>query len=137
MLYLSLEDLKTDTSDRLIQESTQDFESALEQAEKRAIGRVKPFLRERYDVKAIFDPVAPLRDELLVEILSSLTLCKIFGRNALRKFSSDKQLEQVNRLLEKIASGEITLDLPCPRDENGPGPHTALWGSLRNDDFYL
>ena len=137
MLYLSLEDLKTDTSDRLIQESTQDFESALEQAEKRAIGRVKPFLRDRYDVKAIFDPVAPLRDELLVEILSSLTLCKIFGRNALRKFSSDKQLEQVNRLLEKIASGEITLDLRCPRDENGPGPHTALWGSLRNDDFYL
>ena len=137
MLYLNLEDLKTDTFERFVKESTQDFEPALERAEKRAIGMVKPFLRERYDTQAIFDPVAPLRDALLVEILSTLTLCKIFGRNALRKFSSDKQLEQVNRLLEKIASGEITLELPCPRDENGPGAHTTLWGNLTNEDFYL
>ena len=135
MIYLTLEDLKTDSFERFIRESAADFEQAIDRAERRAIGLVKPYLRDRYDVEAVFDPKAPLRDELLVDILSTLTLSKIHGRNAARKFSGD-DVEAAIKQLDKIAAGKITLALP-PKDESGNPDSRSLFGSLKNDDFYI
>ncbi|MEH0008021.1 MAG: phage protein Gp36 family protein [Flavobacteriales bacterium] len=136
MIYLTLDDLKTDSFERFIRESAADFDNALDRAERRAIGLIKPYLRDRYDVEAIFDKKAPLREEMLIDILSALTLFKIHGRNAARKFSSD-DVEGAMKQLDKIATGKITLALPPPKDESGNPDSQSLWGSLRNDDFYI
>lgn len=136
MKYLTLDDLKTDSFERFIKESTQDFTISIDKAEKRAIGKVKPYLRDRYDVEAIFDPDTPLRNELLVEILVALVLSKIHGRNSARKFNKD-DVDDAMKELDKIASGKITLELPFPMDDNGNVENTSMWGNLRNDNFYI
>ncbi|MFD2566088.1 hypothetical protein [Pseudotenacibaculum haliotis] len=138
MIYLTEDDLKTDSRNRFIQESTGDFDKALENAEKRAIGKVKPYLRDLYDVEAIFDETAPIKDEALVDILVTLTLAKIHSRNSARKFNISKDdMEQVQKELDKIAAGKITLDLPKPTDDDGQVESTSIWGNLTNDDFYI
>jgi hypothetical protein len=137
MIYLTIEDLKTDSFERFIDESSKDFDQAIDKAEKRAIGKVKPYLRDRYDVEAIFDPDMPVRDEALVDILVILTLSKLHGRNSARKFSDKEDVEKAMKELDKITAGKITLELPLPVDEDGNVESTSIWGNLRNDDFYI
>jgi len=137
MIYLTIEDLKTDSFERFIDESSKDFTQSIDKAEKRAIGKVKPYLRDNYDVEAIFAPDMPIRDEALVDILVILTLSKLHGRNSARKFNDKEDVEKAMKELDKIASGKITLELPLPVDDDGNVESTSIWGNLRNDDFYI
>ena len=137
MIYLTLDDLKTDSFQRFIDESSKDFDVAIDKAEKRAIGKVKPYLRDRYDVKAIFDTEAPLRDELLIDILVTLTLSKLHGRNSTRKFPKDENaIKEAMKELDKIAAGKITLELPTALDDSGNIESNPIFGNLTNDTFY-
>lgn len=137
MIYLTLDDLKTDSFERFINESTQDFTASIDKAEKRAIGKVKPYLRDNYDVEAIFDVDMPIRDEALVDILVILTLSKIHGRNSARKYADKEDVDKAMKELDKIAAGKITLELPLPVDDDGNVESTSIWGNLTNDDFYI
>jgi len=137
MQYLTIEDLKTDSFERFIDESSKDFEAAIDKAEKRAIGKVKPYLRDNYDVGAIFDAEMPIRDEALVDILVILTLSKLHGRNSARKLPKGDDVDDAMKELDKIAAGKITLELPLPVNEDGNVESTSIWGNLRNDDFYM
>ncbi|AIM38083.1 hypothetical protein KO02_16370 [Sphingobacterium sp. ML3W] len=139
MIYISRDDLTTDSYDRFIKESSDDIEGTLEKAEKRAIGLAKTYLSGRYKVDLIFgDP--PVRNELLVDIICQIVLEKVFGRNAARKVSSDIKtgydfaIEQ----LEKINSGRTVLaDLPMITDESGQALSDSLFGNLSNPNFYI
>ncbi len=137
MIYLNLEDLKTDSFERFINESSKDFKDSINKAEKRAIGKVKPYLRDRYDVNAIFDARAPLRNQALIDILCTLTLSKLHHRNAARKFSDSEAIEQAMKELDKIAAGKITLALPPALEDEKRYEGKGFWGNLRNDDFYI
>lgn len=137
MIYLTLEDLKTNSFERFIEESSEDFKEAIALAEKRAIGIVKPYLRGRYDLAAIFHETAPMRNQTLIEIITCLTLSKLHRRNAARKFADKEEIALVMKTLDKINAGKITLDLPIPMDEDGNQESTAIWGNLRNEDFYI
>ena len=137
MIYLTLDDLRTNSFEKFIDESSKDFDKAIDNAEKRAIGKVKPYLRDRYDVKAVFDPNAPLRNQMLIDILCTLTLSKIHSRNSARKFTNKEEIEQVIKELDKIAAGKITLALPPALEDKTKYEGKGFFGSLRNDDFYI
>src|SRR5690606_34834527 len=102
MKYLNEADLTTDSYQRFITESSGDGQVAqnvIDDCEERAVAIAITYLANRYDIDTIFgtpagdDPPTPaipgIRNELLAEIISKITLYKLFRRNAARKVSTD------------------------------------------------
>jgi hypothetical protein len=140
MIYLNQTDLTTDTFDRFIQESTSDAPGIIDKNELRSIEIVKSFLSGRYNVNMIFNPVAPIRNELLIDIISKITLYKIFRRNAARKLPQDVNEDYTWALkeLEKINTRRISLnDLPPAESSPGQTISNTVWGNNSNRDFYI
>lgn len=139
MIYLTDEDLKADSFQRYIDESIGDFVEAKGKAEIVAISIAKTYLSGRYNTDAVFDQTSPIRNGLLTEILVKLTLGKIFGRNAARKLPGDikEDYEWAIETLEKLNAGKLKIDLPGPVDENGNVKSTSMWGSNRNDNYFI
>jgi len=139
MIYLSDEDLITDSAERFINDSIADFQQAKDKAEAKCIGIAKTMLRQRYDVDVIFDEAAPLRDEFLVEIITKLTLHKIFGRNAARKVPTDvkEDYDWAMKQLQLLNSGKVELNLPIPTNDDGTASAAPMFGNNTNEDFYI
>lgn len=139
MIYLQNNDLLSESYERFINDSSADFNKAIDAAELRCIGVIKTLIRGRYDVDVIFDKTSPLRDEFLVEILSKLTIHKLIGRNAARKLPTDTK-ENYNwamKQLELLNSGKLQLDLPIPTAENGQDGLSPIFGNNTNNDLYI
>jgi phage gp36-like protein len=139
MIYITIDDLKTDSYERFIDSSTEDFPESKDKAELKAIGMCKTLMRARYDVDTIFDDADPVRDEFLVDIIVRLTLAKLFGRNAARKLPSDikDDYKEAKADLEKINAGKITLELPSANDAEGNPISDSIWGNNTNKDYYI
>ncbi|MCZ2393407.1 MAG: DUF1320 domain-containing protein [Chitinophagales bacterium] len=143
MKYLSKDDLITDSFERFIDESSKDFSETIDNNEARSIALVKSYLADRYAVDIIFGentpPTPPLRNELLVDIISKITLYKIFRRNAARKLPNDikEDYEWAIQQLTRINSGRVLLDLPPALDDEGRPMSETIWGDLTNPDFYI
>lgn len=137
MIYLTPEDLKTDSQERHITDSTADTPDVLEKIEKATIGIVSTFLSPRYDTQLVFAEGAPIRDEVLVDLMVKIALYKLFRRNAARKVGTDTKEDYswAMKQLEKIQSGRITLDLPAP-DLESTGSY-SMFGNTSNRDFYI
>ncbi|GLB51716.1 hypothetical protein NBRC110019_07550 [Neptunitalea chrysea] len=139
MIYLTNDDLKADSIQRYIDESTADYTDAIDKAEEKAISLAKTYLSGRYDVATIFDEDSPVIDGLLVDILVKITLHKIFGRNAARRLPTDikEEYDWAVATLEKINSGKLTIQLPKATDESGNTKSTSMFGSNRNDNYFI
>lgn len=139
MIYITEDDLKTESFERFIAESTSDFPTVKDKAELQSIGIAKTLLKGRYDVGTIFDETTPIRDAFLVEIITKLTTCKIFGRNAARKLPTDikEDFDWAMKQLEKINAGRLALDLPTTTPTSGAPDGNTLWGNNRNENFYI
>ncbi|MBV7268382.1 DUF1320 family protein [Winogradskyella luteola] len=139
MIYITDDDLRTDSFQRFIDDSTADFADAKDNAELKAIGKVKTLIKGRYDVDLIFDEQNPLRDEYMADIITKLTLCKIFKRNAGRKLPTDlkEDWEWAMKQLEKINGGKIVLELPVNTDDEGNPTAKPMFGNNSNKDFYI
>lgn len=141
MIYLTKEDLIVQAYERFIDESSQDQEYILEDAEARAIAYLKTVLGTKYNVNLIFDETEPIRNELIVQILSKIVVYNIIRRNAARKVPTDykEDYDEAMKLLKDIATGVITLDgVPVPTDENGnPTDSNTIFGNLKNNDYYI
>jgi len=139
MIYINDDDLKTESFERFITESTSDFPTVKDSAELKVIGICKTLLKGRYDVDLIFDQSEPLRDEFLAEIITKLTICKIFGRNAARKLPTDlkEDFDWAMKQLEKINAGRLTLDLPLATSTSGAPTSDTIWGNNKNENFYI
>lgn len=157
MRYLTKDDLIVDSFERLIDESSGDHDAILEKTENRAIAWVKAYLH-RYDTDSIFgifipgddeedegnetegEWIPPIRNGLLVDILSKIVLYRVFRRNAARKIPNDikEDYDWAVKELEQIRKGAITLnDLPPALDEEGNALSHAIWGNNTNTDFYI
>lgn len=139
MIYITKGDLIADTHERFIDESTADDETSPEKNELRAIDLAKTYLG-RYNVGLIFNPENPVRCELLVEIISKITLYKLFRRNSPRKLSTDikDDFAWAIKQLEKISNGAVPLNgLPPAVTESGSNVSTSIWGNISNPDFYI
>lgn len=140
MIYINDVDLKADSFERFIQESANDEPDAINNNELRSIEIIKTYLSGRYNTEKIFNPDSPIRNELLVDITSKITLYKIFRRNAARKIPADIKEDYTWAItqLEKINTGRITLsDLPIQESSPGKPVSSAIWGNNSNKDFYI
>ena len=140
MIYLKDADLLADSYQVFINTSTQDATEVINDNELRAIEIAKTYLSGRYDIAKVFDATLPIRNELLVDILSKITLYKIFRRNAPRKLPSDikEDYEWAFKELEKIQRGTVMLTgLPIPVDESGNSTIPTIWGNNSNSNFYI
>lgn len=152
MIYITKDDLTADSYERFINESSEDIENTLDKCEARAIALVITYLKGRYDTDVIFgfpivedeeeDPVPstpPMRDELLVDIISKITLYRVFRRNAPRKLPSDvkEDYQWAIDQLSRINSGRVTMELPPAVDESGNVISNSIWGNNTNKDYYI
>lgn len=139
MIYLTNDDLKDDSYQRFITESTQDDPTVIDRLEVKAIDFAKTYLSGRYDVASIFGtPVK--RHALLADILTKILLYKIFSRNAVRKVSEDIKADHdwAVKQLEKISLGSLPLNgLPLLTDESGTPTSPILTGNNSNPDYYI
>lgn len=141
MTYLEKEDLTLQAYERFIDESSLDQPDILKDTEARGIAYLKTVLGSRYDVNLIFDETAPVRNELIVQILSVIVVYNIIRRNAARKVPTDykEDYDAAMKLLKEIATGVMVLDgVPTPTDENGnPINSNTIFGNNKNTDFYI
>lgn len=143
MIYITDADLSDSSYKRFITESigdTEDEHSVTDANELKAIGLAKTYMTGRYDTDKIFLEGAPIRDELLAEIIAKITLYKIFSRNAARKVSTDikEDYQWAMKELQRINSGQTVLaGLPIPVDEDGASTSTGIHGNNKNEDFYI
>ena len=143
MIYLRKENLISKAFERAIDESSKDFEQALTDSEAEHIAIFKTLLKRFYDVEKIFDPNAPIYNDLLGRMLTFLVLHDVFSRNAYRKYNpnsnTEKQKEWAEALLDKLSKGIYILeDLPKPPANEQKGSSARfLYGNLTNNDFYI
>lgn len=140
MQYLLKPDLITHAFEWLIDESTSDFDHTLKNVESENIGIIKSYLGSRYDVDTIFNKTAPIRNPLLVRILTKLVLYDVVRRNAARKVPVDyvEEYKEAMETLEKIAFGKLEIkELPPAIDEDGQVVSNTLFGNNRNPNYYI
>jgi len=144
MIYITENDLKGDAQERFITDSAADFEESPDVIEKRVLGIVTTLIGERYDCGLIFDEDAPVRNDLLIDIIVKMTLFRLFKRNAMRKVSPGSKEDNTWALeqLEKINNGRIKLaglpkPAPDPVEDNGEPGGESLWGNISNRDYYI
>ena len=139
MIYITEEDLVTESYERFITESTQDFNGVKDLAELKSIGIAKTLLKGRYDVDAIFNVESPIRDEYLADIITKLTLYKIFRRNAARKLPTDltEDYNWAMKQLQQINAARLTLSLPAATSESGEPVNETMWGNNKNENYYI
>lgn len=141
MIYLTKEDLITNAYERFIDESSNDMEHILKDTELRAIAYLKSVLGSRYNVALLFDPIEPIRNEIIIQILCKVVLYNIIRRNAARKVPTDykEDYEEALKLLKDLATGVLVLsDVPTPTDDNGnPLNNNTMFGNNTNKNFYI
>lgn len=141
MIYLEKDDLIVQAYERFIDESSEDQPNILDDSEARAIAYLKTVLGTRYNVNLIFAEAEPIRNELIVKILSVIVVYNVIRRNAARKVPTDykEDYDEAMKLLKDIATGIIVLDgVPTPTDENGnPINSNTIFGNNKNTDFYI
>lgn len=141
MRYITPNDLKTDAQERFITDSTADNTDSADYIEKQVVDLVITYLYGRYDTDLIFDEQQPIRNELLVDIISKITLYRIFRRNAARKVNADtkEDYDWAMKELDKINAGRTILkNLPTPSNTDTTEPNSnGLWGNNSNRDFYI
>lgn len=157
MIYLEKDDLITQAYERLIDESSKDKNGlsepvdpeatpevianlVLDQLELQNIELIKSYIGSRFDVSKIFNAEDPIRNQLLIRILTTLVLYDVFRRNAARKVPSDYKdnYDAALETLEKIATGRIPVDgLPPKTDEGGNPISNSIWGNNTNKNFYI
>lgn len=139
MIYLTNDDLKDESYQRFITESTADDPDVINRLEIKAIDFAKTYLAGRYDVAKIFGNPA-IRHALIADILTKMLVYKILSRNAARKISEDivKDNEWAIKQLEKIYAGNPKLvGLPVLTDDSGNPTAPILYGNNSNPDNYI
>lgn len=140
MRYITLDDLKTDSQERFITESTADNPESPDKISEQVVDLVITYMSGRYNTDLIFAEVDPIRNELLVDIIAKIVLYKIFRRNAARKVSTDikEDYQWALKELEKINAGRTDLaNLPKPTGTDDEPYSDSIWGNNSNRDFYI
>jgi phage gp36-like protein len=141
MIYIEKDDLVTDTYERFIDESTKDKPGTIDKTELKTIEFVKTTIGTRYNVDLIFAAGQPIKNEMLIQIISRIVAYRLIKRNASRKVPTDfkEDYDEAIEWLNDISIGKLKLKgLPLPVDENGtPTNSTALWGNNSNPNFYI
>lgn len=138
MKYINKDDLITFIQQRLLDESLQLEDSILNQIEEQAIDLAVSYIAGRYDTAQIFGN-PPIRNGVLVQILSMIVVYRAVRRNAARKVPEDyiNIYSDAIKLLEKIQSGSQHLEnIPAITASDG-STGKLMYGNNTNKDYYI
>lgn len=138
MKYLNKDDLITFIQRRLLDENLQLEDSILDQIEEQAIDLTVSYIAGRYDAGKIFGN-PPIRNGVLVQVLSMIVVYRAVRRNAARKVPEDYTniYNDATRLLEKIQSGSQHLEnIPAITAPDG-STGKLMYGNNTNKDYFI
>ncbi len=146
MIYINKDDLTTIIQERLLNDSVSleaaaniEDNTIINNIETKAIDLIISYISGTYDTDAIFDEASPIRNGVLVQVLSCIVVYRSVRRNAARKVPEDYQklYDDAIKDLERIQSGVINL-VNCPKLTNEDGTTTSpLYGNNTNDDNFI
>jgi phage gp36-like protein len=130
MIWLVKEDFKPLIREAILNKIISEDDSLLHQAEAMSIQEVQMYLRQKYDVAAAYSTLGDTRNKVLLMITMDILLYHIHSNlnpSAIPQIRIDRY-EEAKRMLEKIAKGEIDIDLPFLTTEEGIKTNFR-WGS--------
>ena len=145
MRYINKDDIVAIIHERLINESVA-MDTAIPlvdndiiiDIESKAIDLVISYISRRYNHVEIFSDT-PIRNGVLVQLISSIVVYRAVKRNAARKVPDDyvELYKEAIKTLEKIQAGAMDL-IGCPLLINFDGsPVSPLWGNSTNDNNFV
>lgn len=141
MIYITDDDLIVDSQERLINESSGGDPKLMAEIEKRVIDYVITKIGTRYNTELIFTEGDPIYNQVLVDIISKMTLYRLYKRNSARKITQiiKDENDWALKELDKINNGSIPLSgLPLIGSTVPGKPDSdTLWGNFSNQDFYI
>jgi phage gp36-like protein len=113
-MFLTQNDFITLVKDKNLQQILESESATFNIVANETVAQVKSYLFERYDTSTIFAKEGTERDDYLVKLCKHIAIYELYKR--LPKYIPDNQREldykEAITALEKIAAGEIGLDLP-------------------------
>ena len=145
MKYINKDDLIAIIQERLMSESVAisevtDLEAnaILDDIELKTIDLVISYIAGTYNCELIFAS-QPIRNGVLVQIISSVVVYRAVKRNALRKVPEDyvELYKEAIKFLERIQRGEMKL-VDCPKLTTTEGTSISpVWGNNTKKDFFI
>lgn len=138
MKYINKDDLITFIQQRLLDESLQLEDSILDQIEEQAIDLTVSYITGRYDTGKIFGN-PPIRNGVLVQVLSMIVVYRAVRRNAARKVPEDyiDIYTDALKMLEKIQTGSQHLEnIPAITAPDG-STGKLMYGNNTNKDYFI
>lgn len=143
MKYINKDDLLTYIQEVLLNSSIygsdgKPDDTILNDIEEPVIDLVKSYISGRYKVAEIFDGT-PIRNGVLVQLISMIVVYRVIRRNAARKVPDDyiTLYNDSIKALEKIQTGTMTLD-NCPLITAADGTTSSLvYGNNTKDEFFI
>lgn len=148
MIYVNKEDLESEIQERLLNESVAlgidkelNDNDIVNDIENKAIALVISYIAGKYDYETIFSKTQPIRNEVLVQIISRIVVYRCVRRNAARKVPDDyiTLYNDSITMLGKIQSGAIGL-VNCPliiKTNQDGQPISPISGNNRKSDYYI
>ena len=137
MVYIEIENLNELIRHDMLMQSVENDADKLDVIEATAIDEVKAYISSVYKVDLIF-ATTPIKNGLLIRIISMLVVYRAVRRNAARKVPVDYDdfEDQAYSLLANIANGKLTLT-NCPLVTNEDGSAKLLYGNSRKSENYI
>ncbi|MFV0599154.1 MAG: phage protein Gp36 family protein [Bacteroidales bacterium] len=141
MKYITREDIEDVIQDRLFAESVVNVannQDIMISIESKAIDLVISYISTKYDTSKIFGD-APIRNGILIQILSQIVAYRAVRRNSARKVPEDyvEVYKDAIKMLERIQLGAIKLEnVPAKTSEQG-NTSKLMYGNNRNSDYFI
>ncbi len=146
MKYVNKDDLTTIIQERLLNDSVAleaaaniEDNTIINNIEIKAIDLIISYISGIYDTDVIFDEASPIRNGVLVQVLSCIVVYRSVRRNAARKVPEDYQklYDDAIKDLERIQSGVINL-VNCPKNTKDDGSTgQPFYGNSTKDENFI
>lgn len=138
MVYITDEDVCSVIQDAMSKASMEKQPDMLDTLESQVIDEVKSYIGGRFDVEKIFART-PLKNGMLVRIITCLIIYRAIRRNAARKVPEDyvEMNSWAYDALTRIADGKMPLPgLPETVDPETGRP-LSFWGNNRKPEYFF
>ena len=114
MAFITIDDLKKGLHEELINEITRNDAAVIDHVISAALSEVKTYLRENYDVDAIFSAAGTDRDALLITFTSDIAIYNLIELTAPGTDIEDRRARYKRAIdwLKQVRNQDIKPDLP-------------------------
>jgi phage gp36-like protein len=113
-MFLLKEDFTTLVKDTNLNQIIENNDAIFDTVAGETIAQVRSYLFERYDTPTIFSKTGTERDAYLMKLCKHIAIYELYKRLPKYIENSQRELDYKEAItaLEKIAAGEVGLDLP-------------------------